>query len=355
MDIKAETYKDKIYNHIIKYVAIYIGGIVGLGFVSWGISTDVKNMHEREALQVKLSKDFQKKVASVIDNKPYLVCGGKTKVYLNADQYDITTINGIHYVVTQATKDTPMESETMDNCSIVETKTKSMVVVVPKVIPIDEQHEVETQKLRTQLSKLQSNALSHGTQLSTYLNTLDTANSRISELKDVVLKQDKELSRLLLIEAKYKEVKTLLTIVLDKKDINIAELVVKKQKPKKVAVKIKKIMGKVKEPLVVKLPIIPIGEIVDNEDYIKRMIYIIKEIPSMHKQTLTNTTINHIMRRPTLKDLESITLTKAQMANVPHVKKQLNLAIDGMIKSYTGRFKIDTTVFRNNIRSNVGI
>ncbi len=355
MEIKAESRSDKFYTHLSRHWGWYPVGLLITGLLYGAIYSDMKNTERFIAQKNKNIKDYKAKVSDILKEKQNIVCGEK-KTYLTPNQYDITNIKGIDYVVTQNSLNDPLNALKLSNCEIITKKTSTMEIIKPKIIPIDEQHQSQVKKLNNQILDLQSSVSKYNNQQSAYVNTLDKAKTQISNLKTLVSNQEKEMKRLLIVEAQYKEVKTLLTIVLDKKDIRLKDLVVTEVKPKLSSIKVKKILKNInKDTLVVKTEIIPLENIADSKEYIKRQMYTIREIPQMHKQKEDSETLNHIMRRPSLKELDDITITEAQLKDIEHVKSQLNIAIKGMIKIYATRFDIDVVTFRNNIKLNVGI
>jgi len=346
MEIKANTFQDKIYEHQ-SYIIFSIVGIMVLIIVSWHTYA---NYQERISIAQKKIHDYNLHLSSKLkiikgSSKPQLVC--KKSIILFPESYDLIKIKNKYFLVTEDTIRNPEKALSLDDCEIYKHITVSMKPKPKIVIPIDKQHEKRVEKLNNEIGSLQTKVSEYVNQETNYIRTLDTANEQIETLNKLIKKQNKELKRLSLVEAKYNDVKALLTIVLEKKNINLESLVVKETKPKSVNVKLDKLMESSK-PLKVQSDL-PHTIVIDTvSEYVKRQIYVIKSIRNLNNSKF-------YIKRPTDKDLKEINLTTAMSKDLEHVKTQLNLALINMINSYAMRFKLNIQNIKKTIKEKVGV
>ena len=152
----------------------------------------------------------------------------------------------------------------------------------------------------------------------------------------------------MIVEAKYKETKELLMIVLNKKNIHIKDLMIKPKKPKKQKQLPKKI-AKIEHH---KVKIIESVKITSDKQYIKRLLYAIRFLSSKSNVFVDN---GFSISSPSKKELDSIKVNKIQIKNFKHISSQLKKVVDVLSKGYDSRFKQSKGHTRNSILLNVGV
>ena len=346
MEIKAKTFKDKIYDHL-SYIIFSIFGVIVLSIASW---YTYANYQKRISIAQKKIHNYNLHLSSKLkiikgSSKPQLVC--KKSIILFPENYDLIKIKNKYFIVTEDTIKNPEKALSIDDCEIYNHLTASMKPKPKIVIPIDKQHKMQVEKLNNKIGSLQTKVSEYMNQETNYIKTLDKANKQLETLKKLIKKQDKELKRLSLVEAKYHDVKSLLTIVLEKKNISLKSLVVKETKPKPVKIKIDKIM-KNSKPLKVQTDLPHAIKIATVGEYVKRQIYVIKSIRNLNNSKF-------YIKRPTDKDLKEINITSNMSVDLEQVKTQLNLVLTNTIKLYAMRFKLDIQNIKKTIKEKVGV
>jgi len=341
MEIKAKTLTDRIYEHGL-LISFFVLGVIALSTLGLMQYTDYT-----DKIQAKIDnqKNEAIKIETIKTNKPSLICNGKL---LSPTQYDLTTIGMTNYIVTQAPVKAPDISVTVSKCQIYTNVTKSLVVVPKPIITYDMKLKKEKESLETSLFLANDQIKSLTINNKAHIETLKIANKSIIDLKLFISKQDIEIDRLVLIEARYKETEGLLNIILNKKSLNVADLRIKPKKiVKKVVVKesIKRV-----EPLVVKTRKTKAVIIADNTDHLQRILYTIRYLTQRMNEKSEN-----IVPAPTKHDLTKFKISSGQLSNHNNVSKQLMQVIERLSISKTRALNIIDNRLRISIQENVGI
>lgn len=343
MKIKEKTFYDKLYDNrssILFFIALF-----GMFFIALYFKY---NNAKQNALATRAYLNAQAlKVKTIIETKPTLVCDKKM---LKTNQYDLITINDKNYIVTEDTINNPTSLFKVELCEIYTNITNSIIITQATVIPVEKEYRLTIKKLQIGNEYNKKEILMLKSELQSTKDVLKKANNYIETLKSLIEIQDKELDRLLITEARYNEVKSLLTIVLEKKDIQISDLVIKAVPIKTNITKDIKLSvmkaSKIKK-YVIKLPIKK--REFNTEEHIKRIIYVIATLTNMHSNPASK------FKAPSVEDLNKIKITEKQIKSGKKYIEKLLEAMEIRISIYANMLKLNKTLVRNNIKESVGI
>ena len=338
MDIKAKTFKDKLYDHSLG-IAFIVLGIIGVG-------TLLGQLHSNQLKVDAINKKFQEmtvaKIETIKKTKPMLTCKGEI---LKPQDYDMMQISDMYFIVTERTIKKP-SSLGINECDLYINTTNSYIPKPKVIIPIDVRHENQVKSLKADIVTVTEYRNQSVKENVVIRDTLDKANESIVELKQLIDKQDKEILRLSIIEAKHIEIKQLLTLVLEKKNISLKQLIIKpvKPKPKKVITKSAKKIKPLEVPAVTTASIM----IKNNQEHMQRILYTIRFLTKNGNNGVG------VIPSPTKAELAQFKISEAQTKNFKNVKIQLMKVVDNMARFYGKRNNV-TDDIRLSIRVNVGI
>jgi len=338
MEIKAKTFKDKLYEHSLM-IAFIVLGTVAVITLTWQLYS---NKQDRIATQKAFKEKTKSKIETIKKTKPTLTCKGEI---LKPQDYDMMLISDMYFIVTEHTIKKP-SSLGINDCDLYINTTNSYVPKPTVIIPIDIQHEKQVKSLKddiVSITEYRNQVLQENVAIK---DTLDKANSSIVELKELIDKQDKELLRLSIIEAKHTEIKQLLTLVLEKKNISLKQLIIKpvKPKPKKVVTSKAKKINPLEVPEVTSKSVM----VKNNKEYLQRILYTIRFLSKSGNRGIG------VIPPPTEKQLSEFNISEAQIKNFKNVKIQLLKVIDNLSKFYGKRNNVSQDI-RLSVRVNVGI
>lgn len=342
MEIKARTLLDKIYDNRLPlgFALVMILAVITT------VSIKISEHYEMEAKELASIAHEAKKVELIEEHKPDLVCNG---VLLIGMEYDLSMLNNDYQIITNETIGQPIKSIPIKNCKIWTKLTKTMVIKPKVIIPIDVQHEKAIKALTTELILTTKNYEHVMTENKVYVDTLKKANIDINALNTFIVNQDKELDRLILIEAKFKQIDGLLEIVLNKKSLTVKDLVIKPIVPKKKKVVITKHIKDIK-PLRVEVKKPEIVTIKNQKDHMQRILYTIRYLSQSMRGNAEK-----IVPSPTKRDLDRFNISNSQIKNFANVSKQLMSVIERLSGAHTRNNNIIDNSLRLSITENVGI
>ncbi len=342
MEIKANTLVDKIYDNwmTILFIVVVISAVVVLSSIKIGeqnkIEADRVAKKAHEVMKIKIIKK----------DKPHIICKG---VLFQPTEYDLSSLNNQYYIVTNETVDKPINSSLIKDCEVYTNETKTMVIKPKIVIPIDVQHENQVKELQDDLYHSEETVKHLSTKNTIYKETLDKANNNVIQLKSFIADQDKELDRLILIEAQFNQIDGLLAIVLKKKNLKVADLVIKPIKPKPKVVKVTRKI-KTMKPLSVKVKQPTAVVIANNTDRLQRILYTIRFLTQR-----LGATQDKLVPAPSEAELTSFSISQSQVDNFVNVGKQLMTVVERLTLVQTRNHDILDNRLRTSIRVNVGI
>ena len=346
MDIKAKTIKDKLYD---LRVPILFVTVVALILLVSAFNRMYDN-NERKAQQKLEAFKQAEKVKKIKADKPTLVCNGTT--VLTPTDYDLTILGDVSYIVTDENMNFPKASLEINHCEIFNKITNGIIIKPKVVVPIDVKHAEEIDKLHTELKVSSSENAFLTTENKLYKENLEQSNKDIKALKTFIGNQDKELDRLLLVEARYNEINGLLEIVLEKKSLTVKDLMVKPIKPKVKKVAIKKHIEKIKPKKVEVVKVIPKDvNIANKSEHLQRILYTIRFLST----GMRDNPKQHIVPVPTAEDLNRFRVSDGQIKTFEQIKSQLMKVIERLSVSQTKNLNITNNALRNSIRQNVGL
>lgn len=296
-----------------------------------------------------LEKRNHDTIKLVIDTKPPLVCGKKFDVYLNGNQYDITEIGRTLYVVTEATRLKPLSSVTLSNCKIIKPKTDTMKIKPPVVISIDEKHASAIKKLVHTINRLTNENSLFKNKKTNYASALNEANERVNTLAAIIKKQEEQLKDVRIAEAKYNELKEIMSVIMSKTNINIPSNLIIVEETKE-TISLKEVLKKVSTPVVVNLkPLVTPLKIKNNKEHIQRLLYVLRALNRMHSNP------TKLINTPTLDDLSAIKVSDAQVGNAKQIIYRIDKSIDIIIQIHAKIWNINPEKFRDVIRTTIGV
>ena len=342
MEIKVRTLTDRIYDNLFPIIIVSVVAIFVLimSIVSHNNAADREAFEKNQAYKSKQHETF--KVNAIKTSKPTLICNGEN--ILLPTEYDMVKIKYTNFIITEEAKPLFQNVNKLSECEVYSHVTETMK---PKpIIPMDKKMQAVIDMRDKTIGNLSASVNTYKVSNANYVSALEEANDMITELKDLVKTQRDTIHDLAITEAKYLEVKELLTIVLEKRDINIADLVVK-QKPVKIKkIDIEKIVAKA---VTIKVePVTPIPNNLSPSEYVKRIIFALKSINEMHK------TPNSNFKAPTQKELAAININENNLEDVEYTDKLLN-ALSIRVDIYAKVYKQNRTEIRNKIRTNIGV
>jgi len=348
MEIKADTLKDKIYNIVENNrIEVFFGIFMVIG-LSFGFYMDNKNKNEKILIKhqeiLKEKKRIETLALTIKTKKPTIIC---KKQILFVNDYDLVQIKNKSYITTEEFVNRPFDGYKLSECSLYNRVTTSFK---PKPIQtLEEKTKKRLAVLNTQLANKDIEISELSLNKDNIAKALDAANKDIGKLKAIINQQSSELEKLLIMEAKYKEIKTLLMVVLDKKNIKLKDLIIKPVPPKVKKIEVKKIIKKIKPHKVVEQVSSPIV-IKDNSDRLKRIYFTINFLTKKFDGGKFK-----IVPKPSKKDLDNYKLSEHQIKNANNVVKQLKGVIDRIAKSKEVSYHLIKGTVRNSIKRNVGI
>jgi len=342
MEIKVRTLKDRIYDNVLPIAIVFVVTvfIIIMTIASYNNNIDRELLAQEQAKKSNLHETF--KVNAIKTSKPTLICKGKH--ILLPTEYDMVKIKFTNFIITEEAKPLWQNTHKLSECEVYTHVTDTMK---PKpIIPIDRRHQAALKARDISLNSLTNSINSYKISNANYVVALEEANNMIVELKELVKTQRDSITELSITKAKYLEVKELLTIVLEKRDINIEDLIIKPQPVKIVAIDIKETIKRAKPIKVDKVK--PAPNNLSTIEYAKRIIFAIKTVNEMH----THPSLN--FQGPTQADLDKILVETKNMEDIEYTDKLLK-ALRIRVNIYAKVFKYNRVEVRNIIRTNIGV
>jgi len=342
MEIKVRTLTDRIYDNLFPIIIVSVVAIFVLimSIVSHNNAADREAFEKNQAYKSKQHETF--KVNAIKTSKPTLICNGEN--ILLPTEYDMVNIKYTNFIITEEAKPLFQNSYKLSECEVYSHVTETMK---PKpIIPMDKKMQTVIDMRDKTIGNLSTSINTYKVSNANYTTALEEANNIITELKELVETQKDTIHDLAITEAKYLEVKELLTIVLEKRDINIADLVVKEKPIKIVKIDIKKIVEKVIPIKVVAVK--PVTNNLSPKEYAKRIIFAIKTINEKHKDP------SLVFNGPTQKELDNITINEKSLENIEYSDNLLK-SLRIRIGIYSRMFKYNKVEVRNRIRTSIGV
>jgi len=338
MEIKAKTLKDKLYDYWM-FIAFLVLFLLGISFMLIQFHNDDVRLAAAKASD---AKRYQEHIQNIKNNHPILMCN-KT-IYKKTD-YDLVKIGNNFYISTADNIDNPTTLSAR-KCYPYEPQSNDLIIKPKPIIPIDEVYEQKISKLQNTIISLNNDINELNSIKIKQQSALIDANENVKILKETVKIQEKEINRLLLVEARYKLTSKMLHIVLDKKDLKVKDLVQKPIKPKPIKKQIREAMLKAKKIEGVKTADYHLSsnEIKSPLDRYKRIIYTVNYL-NTHK------TIE--IPRPTKENLKKIKVNKG--TKVIKANKQLEKVITILSNRNDQILKLKRGSTRKSILMNVGI